>query len=84
MRNLCKRIMVTRGLFLFLFLGMLSQAFVMPFFTLGDLYAAEAGAGEIMPLADEIVWKYKHENGVFYKRQYNETKKVWIGSWIRC
>lgn len=56
----------------------------MPFFTLGDLYAAEAGAGEIMPLADEIVWKYKHENGVFYKRQYNETKKVWIGSWIRC
>lgn len=56
----------------------------MPFFTLGDLYAAEAGAGEIMPLADEIVWKYKFENGVLYKRRYNETKKVWVGSWIRC
>ena len=39
---------------------------------------------EIMPLADIIVWKYKIVNGITYKRQYNQTKKCWVGNWIRC
>lgn len=38
---------------------------------------------EIMPLADIIVWKYKIVNGVLYKRQYNQTKKCWVGNWIK-
>lgn len=37
----------------------------------------------VEPTAAEIVWKYKIENGVVYKRQYNTATKKWIGDWIR-
>ncbi len=49
-----------------------------------EAYAMANNEEEIMPLADIIVWKYKTENGVLYKRQYNQTKKCWVGGWIRC
>lgn len=39
-------------------------------------------AGEIVPLADDIRWRYKTENGKVYKRLFNYTKQVWVGSWI--
>lgn len=49
-----------------------------------EAYAMANNEEEIMPLADVIVWKYKIENGVMYKRQYNQTKKCWVGNWIKC
>lgn len=49
-----------------------------------EVYAKANSEAEIMPLADIIVWKYKTENGVMYKRQYNCTKQCWVGGWIRC
>ncbi len=49
-----------------------------------EAYAMANNEEEIMPLADIIVWKYKVENGITYKRQYNQTKKCWVGGWIRC
>ncbi len=49
-----------------------------------EVYAKANSEAEIMPLADIIVWKYKLENGVAYKRQYNQSKKCWVGGWIRC
>lgn len=38
----------------------------------------------IMPLADNIRWRYKSINGVLYKRQYNYTAKIWIGKWVKA
>lgn len=49
-----------------------------------EVYAKANSEAEIMPLADIIVWKYKTENGILYKRQYNQSKKCWVGGWIRC
>lgn len=34
--------------------------------------------------AHVIQWRYKIVRGVLYKRQYNTTKREWVGSWIRC
>lgn len=50
-------------------------------------YEAHAMASEtetVMPMADTLVWKYKIENGVMYKRLYNQSTKQWVGNWIRC
>ena len=33
--------------------------------------------------ASRIVWKYKLENGVLWKRKYNLDTGKWIGDWIR-
>lgn len=38
---------------------------------------------EIIPKANDIGWRYKVVNGVLYKRQYDYTRKQWIGDWIR-
>lgn len=38
----------------------------------------------ISPLSDIIDWRYKRENDQLYKRQYNYTKKQWIGEWELC
>jgi len=38
---------------------------------------------EISPRANDIGWKFKIVNGVLYKRQYDYTRKQWIGDWIR-
>lgn len=50
------------------------------------LYAASLPAYEsdsgISPQADDIIWRYKDENGKTYKRKYNRTTKKWIGGWI--
>ena len=40
--------------------------------------------GESYIMSDTYIWVYKKINGVKYKRLYNETKKVWVGDWIRC
>ncbi len=37
---------------------------------------------EIMPYADTIKWRYKVIDGKLYKRQYNATKKKWVGDWV--
>lgn len=50
---------------------------------LGDSYVMENTKSNVEPTAAEIVWKYKIENGVVYKRQYNTATKEWIGDWIR-
>lgn len=49
-----------------------------------EAYAMADSEEAIMPLADVIVWKYKIVDGVMYKRQYNQTKKCWVGNWIKC
>ena len=36
----------------------------------------------IMPLKDDIQYRYKIENGKLYKRLYNYTIGVWVGDWI--
>jgi len=38
----------------------------------------------IEPKADKIGWRYKVQNGILYKRQYNYTRERWIGDWIPC
>ncbi len=38
----------------------------------------------ISPFSDIIDWRYKRENDQLYKRQYNYTKKQWIGEWELC
>lgn len=42
-------------------------------------YGADSG---ISTQSDEIVWRYKIENGKTYKRKYNLTTEKWIGNWI--
>ena len=32
--------------------------------------------------SDHLVWKYKYENGKFYKRLFNATTGVWMTDWI--
>ncbi len=56
----------------------------MPFAPARDVYAMEKGSEEIMPLADVLEWRYKMENGVWYRRQFNSTTGKWVGSWIKC
>lgn len=34
--------------------------------------------------ADVLVWNYKLENSLLYKRLYNATTYQWIGDWILC
>ncbi|MFR3138972.1 MAG: hypothetical protein ACLTPC_02940 [Lacrimispora saccharolytica] len=34
------------------------------------------------PYSDHLVWKYKYENGKFYKRLFNATTGVWMTDWI--
>lgn len=38
---------------------------------------------ELTPKANDIGWRFKIVNGVLYKRQYDYTRKQWIGDWIR-
>lgn len=35
----------------------------------------------IEPQADIIEWRYKIEDNKLYRRQYNRTKREWIGEW---
>lgn len=51
------------------------------------MHEAHAMASEtetVMPMAYTYVWKYKIENGVTYKRLYNQSTNRWVGNWIRC
>ncbi len=48
------------------------------------VYAMANSSESIMPMADGLVWKYKTENRILYKRLYNVSKKKWVGNWIRC
>lgn len=36
------------------------------------------------PRKDVIEWRYKTIDGKIYRRQYNYSKKKWIGEWERC
>lgn len=44
----------------------------------------DAAPPEIRPTSHTIVWKYKLQNGVMYKRKYDRTADKWIGDWIRA
>lgn len=35
----------------------------------------------IMPMVDNIIWKYKIIGNKLYRRRYNKTKKQYIGEW---
>lgn len=39
---------------------------------------------QVILRASRIVWKYKVENGVLWKRKYNLDTGKWIGDWIRA
>lgn len=39
-------------------------------------------ADSASPYSDHLVWKYKYENGKFYKRLFNATTGVWMTDWI--
>lgn len=41
-----------------------------------------ASASVVQPLSDDIRWRFKKENGKYYKRLYNYTTRSWIGDWI--
>ena len=36
----------------------------------------------ISPSSDVLEWRYKIEDGKFYKRLYNNTTASWVGDWI--
>ncbi|MEY8353193.1 hypothetical protein AALB39_07495 [Lachnospiraceae bacterium 54-53] len=36
------------------------------------------------PNAQAIGWRYKSENGKVYRRQYNYSRRKWIGEWELC
>ncbi|EOS29398.1 hypothetical protein C804_03576 [Lachnospiraceae bacterium A4] len=38
----------------------------------------------IVPLSENIGWRYKIENGNLYKRLYNYSMSQWVGDWILC
>jgi len=65
------------------FLIVFSMAFV---FGIGSANTMIAFAGdtafvEPMTRADILEWRYKTENKKVYRRQYNCTKRVWVGEW---
>lgn len=39
-------------------------------------------ADSTSPYSDHLVWKYKYENGKFYKRLFNATTGEWMSDWI--
>ncbi|WP_077612171.1 hypothetical protein [Clostridium sp. Marseille-P2415] len=36
------------------------------------------------PNANIIGWRYKSKEGKLYRRQYNYSRKKWIGEWELC
>ena len=50
------------------------------------VYAASSDDAppEIHPTSSTFVWKYKIQNGIMYKRKYNQIRKQWIGDWIKA
>lgn len=49
-----------------------------------EAYAMANDSETVMPMADYLVWKYKTQNGILYKRLYNCSTGKWVGSWIKC
>ena len=47
-----------------------------------DSIATLSDAYGIMPLQDDIHYRFKIEDGKLYKRLYNHTTQEWIGDWI--
>ncbi len=43
-----------------------------------------AAAEQAEPRSDFYTWYYKIEDGILYKRLYNNTKQCWIGEWEVC
>ncbi|TGY64571.1 hypothetical protein [Dubosiella muris] len=41
-----------------------------------------ANDAQVEPQADVMEWRYKFENGVYYKRLYNLSRQRWEGPWI--
>lgn len=69
---------------LVLFLSVLGIAFSVFFCPASSLpvQAASSGESSIMPLSDEIRYRYMVLGNKMYKRLYNYTTEEWIGSWI--
>lgn len=48
-------------------------------------YTQDNGENQtIKPMAAIKEWKYKYENGSYYKRLYNYSTGKWEGPWIKC
>lgn len=57
---------------------------VLPAQTITPPVITASGAESITPYSDDIQWRYKIMDGKLYRRQYNATKRVWIGEWELC
>lgn len=44
--------------------------------------AAQTEENTVMPLSDDIQWRYMVVNNAIFKRLYNYTTQEWIGKWI--
>lgn len=56
----------------------------LPFVPVGEVYAMEESTEGVMPMADQLEWRYKLKNGEWYKRLYNRSAGKWVGNWIKC
>lgn len=48
------------------------------------LTSSNSGNSSAELRAEVIVWRYKVENGILYRRQFNQTTGEWLGSWEMC
>ena len=44
--------------------------------------APKAQASGVTTFAAIIVWRYKIENELLWKRQFNTSTQQWIGNWV--
>lgn len=47
-------------------------------------YAEDNKQQPFSTFAQVIGWRYKSENGRVYRRQYNYSRRKWIGEWELC
>ena len=43
---------------------------------------AQTEESTVMPLSDDIRWRYVVKNNALFKRQYNYTTQEWLGTWV--
>lgn len=69
---------------LVLLLSVLGIAFSVFFCPVNSVPAQAASSGEsaIMPLSDDIQWRYVVKGNALFKRQYNYTTQEWLGTWV--
>lgn len=43
---------------------------------------SKTSVNQIQPYSDRIEWRYKYEDGKYYKRLFNYSTASWVGDWI--